>query len=41
MLPDHELGPHLEMLAAKFEGWLAPKTALDRLEDDGGGGWMR
>ena len=25
MLPDHELGPHLEMLAAKFEGWLAPK----------------
>ena len=24
-LSDHELGPHLEMLAAKFEGWLAPK----------------
>src|SRR5260370_22267367 len=25
MLPAHELGPHLEMLDAKFEGWLAPK----------------
>ncbi|HEY3031772.1 MAG TPA: FMN-binding negative transcriptional regulator [Bradyrhizobium sp.] len=25
MLPDHELGPHLEALAGKFEGWLAPK----------------
>ena len=25
MPPDHELGPHLEMLAAKFEGCLAPK----------------
>jgi transcriptional regulator len=25
VLPDQELGPHLEMLAAKFEGWLAPK----------------
>jgi transcriptional regulator len=25
MLPDHELGPHLDALAAKFENWLAPK----------------
>src|SRR5260370_12855738 len=25
MPPDHELGPPIEMLAAKFEGWLAPK----------------
>src|SRR5258706_9587306 len=25
MLPDHELGPHLEALAGKFEAWLAPK----------------
>jgi transcriptional regulator len=24
-LPDHELGPHLEALSAKFEGWLEPK----------------
>src|SRR5260370_31426678 len=24
VLPDHELGQHLEMLAAKFEGCLAP-----------------
>jgi len=23
--PDHELGPHLDTLARKFEGWLAPK----------------
>jgi transcriptional regulator len=22
---DHELGPHLDALSAKFEGWLAPK----------------
>ena len=26
VLPDHELGAHLEMLAGKFEGWLAPKA---------------
>ena len=25
MLPDRELGPHLDALAAKFENWLAPK----------------
>jgi transcriptional regulator len=25
VLPEHELGAHLEMLAGKFEGWLAPK----------------
>jgi transcriptional regulator len=25
MLPDHDLGPHLEALAGKFEGWLGPK----------------
>jgi transcriptional regulator len=25
MLPDHELGPHLDALAGKFESWLAPK----------------
>ena len=25
MLPDHQLGPHLDALAAKFENWLAPK----------------
>jgi transcriptional regulator len=25
MLSDHELGPHLDALSAKFEGWLAPK----------------
>jgi transcriptional regulator len=25
MLPDRELGPHLEALAGKFEAWLAPK----------------
>jgi transcriptional regulator len=25
MLPDHELGPHLDALSAKFEDWLAPK----------------
>ena len=24
-LSDHELGPHLDMLSAKFENWLAPK----------------
>jgi transcriptional regulator len=24
-LSDHELGPHLDMLSAKFEDWLAPK----------------
>jgi hypothetical protein len=36
VLPDHELGPHLEMLAAKFEGWLAPKPLVDDREDDGG-----
>src|SRR5207302_7329092 len=24
-LSEHELGPHLEALSAKFEGWLAPK----------------
>jgi len=24
-LPDSELGPHLDMLSAKFETWLAPK----------------
>src|SRR5713226_9961190 len=24
-LPDHELGPHLDALAGKFESWLAPK----------------
>jgi transcriptional regulator len=24
-LPDHELGPHLDALSAKFESWLAPK----------------
>jgi transcriptional regulator len=23
---DHELGPHLDALSAKFEGWLAPKV---------------
>jgi transcriptional regulator len=25
-LSDNELGPHLDMLSAKFENWLAPKT---------------
>ncbi|MGB9114473.1 FMN-binding negative transcriptional regulator [Bradyrhizobium sp.] len=25
-LSDSELGPHLELLSAKFENWLAPKT---------------
>jgi transcriptional regulator len=25
MLSDHELGPHLDALSARFEGWLAPK----------------
>jgi transcriptional regulator len=25
MLSDHELGPHLDALSAKFESWLAPK----------------
>jgi transcriptional regulator len=25
VLPDHELGQHLEALAGKFESWLAPK----------------
>jgi transcriptional regulator len=25
MLSDHELGPHLDALSAKFENWLAPK----------------
>ncbi len=25
-LSDAELGPHLDMLSAKFENWLAPKT---------------
>ena len=25
MLPDDELGPHLDALSAKFEDWLAPK----------------
>ena len=25
MVPDHELGPHLDALAGKFESWLAPK----------------
>jgi len=29
MLPDHELGPHLEALAGKFEAWLAPKRPLE------------
>jgi transcriptional regulator len=24
-MSDHELGPHLDALSAKFEGWLAPK----------------
>ena len=24
-LPDHELGPHLDALSAKFESWLVPK----------------
>jgi transcriptional regulator len=24
-LSDHELGPHLDALSAKFESWLAPK----------------
>jgi transcriptional regulator len=27
MLSDSELGPHLDALSAKFEGWLAPKPA--------------
>jgi transcriptional regulator len=26
-LPDADLGPHLDMLSAKFENWLAPKPA--------------
>jgi transcriptional regulator len=25
-LSDHELGPHLDVLSAKFENWLAPKS---------------
>jgi transcriptional regulator len=25
VLPEHELGPHLDALAGKFESWLAPK----------------
>ncbi len=25
VMSDHELGPHLDALSAKFEGWLAPK----------------
>jgi transcriptional regulator len=25
LLPDGDLGPHLDALSAKFEGWLAPK----------------
>ena len=35
-LSEHELGPHLDALSAKFENWLAPKPPWTIVEDDGG-----